>query len=76
MSNPGIINALNKEGIKTIEANVGDRNVIEKMNQYNASLGGENSVCFGGLSATLSLDWIGYGHGLDMDWTWIGGALC
>ncbi len=43
MSNLGIIKSLNENGINAIEANVGDKYVIEQMAINNASLGGENS---------------------------------
>lgn len=43
MSNLGIIHALKDKGISVIEANVGDKNVIDVINKYDLSLGGENS---------------------------------
>lgn len=48
MTNLGIEQCLNKLGIKLIRADVGDRNVIEKLREFHYSLGGESSghVCF------------------------------
>lgn len=43
MSNIGIINKLKENKINVIEANVGDKNIIEILNKNNLSLGGENS---------------------------------
>lgn len=42
-TNMGIRNALKHKGIKFVEANVGDKYVIEKMEQGGVSLGGEKS---------------------------------
>ena len=43
MSNSGLTNALDKEGIKYIRTAVGDRYVYEKMMEKNCKLGGEQS---------------------------------
>ena len=43
MSNLGFIKALEAEGLKTIQTNVGDRYVLEAMKENNYSLGGEQS---------------------------------
>ena len=43
MSNIGLEKFLNKLGIKTIRTPVGDRNVISKMKEVGANLGGEQS---------------------------------
>ena len=43
MSNSGMRESLKNLGIKFIEADVGDRFVVEQIQKYNASLGGENS---------------------------------
>jgi phosphoglucosamine mutase len=42
-SNFGLHSSLNKEGIHSITADVGDRNVYQKMLDNNSSLGGESS---------------------------------
>ncbi len=43
MSNIGLLKCLEKNGIKRIEAPVGDRFVLEKMRKHNAVIGGEDS---------------------------------
>lgn len=43
MSNPGIIKALETQGIKVIKTDVGDKYVMETLLDKNLSLGGENS---------------------------------
>ena len=43
MSNTGLIGALKERDIKTVIADVGDRNVLEEMINGNYSLGGEQS---------------------------------
>lgn len=43
MSNLGIIKALSREGIKTIQTDVGDKYVLESLETNNYTLGGENS---------------------------------
>lgn len=43
MSNLGIINSLNKLGIKVSTTTVGDRNVLKEMQLHNYVIGGENS---------------------------------
>ncbi len=43
MSNSGLVNALKKEGIHTVQTTVGDRFVYECMQQNDYSLGGEQS---------------------------------
>lgn len=43
MSNIGIIQALEKKGIKVIQTDVGDKYVVEAMHEMDATLGGENS---------------------------------
>lgn len=43
MSNIGTKNFLHAHSIKTIEANIGDRYVIEEMRKHGATLGGEQS---------------------------------
>ncbi len=43
MSNLGFEAALKKKGIELIRANVGDRYVLEALDQHNLSVGGENS---------------------------------
>lgn len=43
MSNKGLDVAMDSAGIKVIRTQVGDRNVMESMLQYNFSLGGEQS---------------------------------
>ena len=43
MSNSGLVSALEKKGIKTIQTTVGDRFVYEEMQNNDYSLGGEES---------------------------------
>ncbi|MDY0023986.1 MAG: hypothetical protein RBR66_03555, partial [Candidatus Izemoplasmatales bacterium] len=43
MSNIGIIKALKTLGIETIQTDVGDKYIIKAMEDYKASIGGENS---------------------------------
>jgi phosphoglucosamine mutase len=43
MTNLGVENALRRAGVDFLRANVGDRNVLEKMQQHGANLGGESS---------------------------------
>lgn len=43
MSNIGIIKALNRAGIEVIQTKVGDKYVMEALEQHDASIGGENS---------------------------------
>lgn len=43
MSNLGFIKALEAEGLKTVQTNVGDRYVLEAMKANNYTLGGEQS---------------------------------
>lgn len=43
MSNLGVINALNSEGINTVTTSVGDQNVLLEMQKNGYVLGGENS---------------------------------
>tara|TARA_Y100000590_G_scaffold67022_1_gene72683 strand:- start:15617 stop:16960 length:1344 start_codon:yes stop_codon:yes gene_type:complete len=43
MSNIGFENYINSIGLELIRTNVGDRNVINKMHEMNASIGGEQS---------------------------------
>ena len=43
MSNSGLIESLEKQGIKCVQTTVGDRFVYENMQQNNYSLGGEQS---------------------------------
>lgn len=43
MSNMGLEAALKRSGISMLRASVGDRYVLEQMQQYNAALGGEQS---------------------------------
>ena len=43
MSNIGIIKALKTLGIETIQTDVGDKYIIRAMEDYKASIGGENS---------------------------------
>lgn len=43
MSNMGFEDYLKKNGIELIRANVGDRYVLEKMKEYDANIGGEQS---------------------------------
>ncbi|MEG0398476.1 MAG: phosphoglucosamine mutase, partial [Cetobacterium sp.] len=43
MSNMGFENYLNENGITLVRANVGDRYVLEKMNEHGLNLGGEQS---------------------------------
>ena len=43
MSNLGFIKALEAEGLKTVQTNVGDRYVLEAMKENNYTLGGEQS---------------------------------
>lgn len=43
MSNLGIIKAFERKGIKVILTDVGDKYVLEKMNEKGYSIGGENS---------------------------------
>jgi phosphoglucosamine mutase len=43
MSNMGLEAALNRSGIRMLRAPVGDRYVLEQMQQHNAALGGEQS---------------------------------
>jgi len=43
MSNMGLEAALKRSGIRMLRAPVGDRYVLEQMQQYNATLGGEQS---------------------------------
>lgn len=43
MSNLGFEAALEREGIELIRANVGDRYVLEALDQHNLTVGGENS---------------------------------
>lgn len=43
MANLGFIEAVENEGIKVIKTNVGDRFVMQAINQYDAALGGEQS---------------------------------
>ncbi len=43
MSNLGIIKAFERKGIKVILTDVGDKYVLEKLNEFEYSIGGENS---------------------------------
>ena len=43
MSNLGLISDLNKKGIEVVETSVGDKYIFRALNEYNLSLGGENS---------------------------------
>ena len=43
MSNLGIIKAFERKGIKVILTDVGDKYVLEKLNEFGYSIGGENS---------------------------------
>lgn len=43
MSNIGIIKALNKESIEVVLADIGDKNILAKIDEYGLALGGENS---------------------------------
>ena len=43
MSNQGIINAFHKLGIEVLETEVGDKYIKEALDQYDISIGGENS---------------------------------
>ncbi|MDE6660963.1 MAG: hypothetical protein K2J93_03960 [Anaeroplasmataceae bacterium] len=43
MSNLGITQALRKKGIEVIETPVGDKYIVEAINNYDLSIGGENS---------------------------------
>lgn len=43
MSNIGIIKALNKESIDVVLADIGDKNILAKIDEYGLALGGENS---------------------------------
>lgn len=43
MCNLGIVKALNEEGIKVIEKNVGDKNILNEIITSDLSLGGESS---------------------------------
>ncbi|MCK7484762.1 MAG: phosphoglucosamine mutase [Bacillus subtilis] len=43
MSNLGIIKALERQGIAVITTDVGDKYVIDALDQFNYSIGGENS---------------------------------
>ena len=43
MSNLGIIEALKLKGIQTIQTDIGDKYVLEAMEKYEATIGGENS---------------------------------
>lgn len=43
MSNMGLISTLSKKGIKTVCTSVGDRYVIQEMQEHNYNLGGEQS---------------------------------
>lgn len=43
MSNIGIIKALEREGIEVIQTKVGDKYVMEALEEHDASIGGENS---------------------------------
>ena len=43
MSNLGIIKAFERKGIKVVITDVGDKYVLEKLNQEDYSIGGENS---------------------------------
>lgn len=58
MSNLGMRQALASLGIQFIEANVGDRFVMEQMKQHNATLGGEGSGHIICLDKTTSGDGI------------------
>jgi phosphoglucosamine mutase len=46
MANIGLLRAMEKEKIKVISSKVGDRYVMEDMNKYKASFGGEQSGHF------------------------------
>lgn len=54
MSNMGLETALRRSGIRMLRAPVGDRYVLEKMQEHNAALGGEQSghILFPHLSTT------------------------
>jgi len=43
MSNLGIIDALEKQGIKVIQTDIGDKYVFRALDEYGSVLGGENS---------------------------------
>ncbi|MDE7212955.1 MAG: hypothetical protein K2N42_00070 [Anaeroplasmataceae bacterium] len=43
MSNLGIIQSLRNKGIETIETPVGDKYIVDAINNYDLSIGGENS---------------------------------
>ncbi len=43
MSNLGIIEALKTKGIRAIQTDIGDKYVIQALNSYDATIGGENS---------------------------------
>lgn len=58
MSNVGMRESLNNLDIKFIEADIGDRFVVEEMKKHNASLGGENSGHIVCLDKTTSGDGI------------------
>ena len=50
MSNMGLEAALKRSGIRMLRAPVGDRYVLEQMQQNNAALGGEQSGMFSSLT--------------------------
>jgi phosphoglucosamine mutase len=58
MSNLGIIKALKQKGIKTVLTDVGDKYVLEVINQNGYSIGGENS------GHIILRDYINTGDGL------------
>ena len=43
MSNLGLIKSLNNYGVEVVETPVGDKYIIKALNDYNLSVGGENS---------------------------------
>ncbi len=58
MSNLGIIKAFEERGIKVVLTDVGDKNVLDAMNQNDYSIGGENS------GHIILRDYISTGDGL------------
>lgn len=58
MSNLGIIKAFERKGIKVVLTNVGDKYVLEEMNDNDYSIGGENS------GHVILRDFINTGDGL------------
>ncbi len=58
MSNIGIIKALERKGIEVIQTTVGDKYVMQALEEYDASIGGENS------GHIIMRDFAGTGDGL------------